>query len=181
MTNRLHVSQRNFKDALKPFAAKRRKLGPALLAFEGGFLSIESGEATAVMHATGEWHGRARFSAEILRALATYPPPEDPVTVSYAEDHLLIGSMTIPCQWDIPFKAIVQDLVAPGLVDLLAMDRTLPRAEIAGTGLRQAIRSAKEKAERRISNAAAQLKDLDVSENEIRDLVEAKIRRRLGC
>ena len=63
--NFLRISQGEFRSATKVFARKRIKLGPALLAFEGGFLSIESGEATAVMHAEGEWHGRAIFSAEI--------------------------------------------------------------------------------------------------------------------
>lgn len=177
--NLIQVAQRDFKSAMKPFTAKRRKLGPVLLAFEGGYLSIESGEATAVMHAEGEWHGRAMFSPEFLRAVATYPPPQDPITVSYAEGHLLIGNMTIPCQWDTPMQHHIQDFANPGLVDLLALARTISRAEYVGTGLGSKIRSANEKAERRIRNASAQLIDLEVTEQEIRAMVEARIAKRL--
>lgn len=178
--NLLQVPLRDFKMAMKPFAAKRRKLGTVLLAFEGGFLSIESGEVTAVMHAEGSWHGRALFSPEVLRAVATFPPSQDPITVSYAEGHVLIGTMTIPCQWESPSKQLIQVLTNPDLLDLLALGKSMTRAEYLGSGLGKSIRSAQEKAERRIKNAATQLADLDISEAEIRALVDARISYRLG-
>lgn len=178
--NLIQVAQREFKLAMKPFTAKRRKLGPALLAFENGYLSIESGDTTAVMHAEGEWHGRAVFSPEVLRAVATFPPTQNPITFAYAEGHLLIGSMTIPCQWNNPALPLIQDLTDPSLLDLLALEKTIPRSEYLGTGLGKKIRSAKEKVERRIKNAAAQLIDLEITEEEIRALIEERIFNRLG-
>lgn len=155
--NFMQVPLKEFRAATKVFTRKRLKMGPVLLAFEGGFLSIESGEAAAVMHAAGEWHGRATFSPEILRALATVPPLQDPIPIAYADGHLLIGNMTIICQWNTVSQAFVHDLPNPSLVDLLALERTIPRAEIRGTGLGKKIRSARAKAERRIRNAAAQM------------------------
>jgi hypothetical protein len=178
--NQLQVTLRDFKLAMKPFAAKRRKLGTVLLAFEGGFLSIESGEVTAVMHADGNWHGRARFSPEVLRAVATFPPSQDPITVSYAEGHLLIGTMTIPCQWESSSQQLIQVLTNPDMVDLLALGKSMNRAEFLGSSLGKSIRSAQDKAERRIKNAAAQLAELDISEAEIRALVDSRISDRLG-
>ncbi|MBI5922037.1 MAG: hypothetical protein HY847_10390 [Betaproteobacteria bacterium] len=149
------------------------------MAFENGFLSFESGSVTAVMRAEGEWQGRAMFSPEVLRALALVPPSIDPIPIAYADGHILIGSMTIPCDWWLPRHELAQEIENPGLVDLLAMGRTMPRAEIRGTELGKRIRSANEKAERRIKNAAAQLVDLDIGEAEIRALVEARIASRL--
>lgn len=176
--NLIQVALKEFKLAMKPFAAKRRKLGPSMLAFEGGYLSIESGGTAAVMHATGEWHGQAIFSPDFLRAVATYPPAQDPITISYAEGHLLISSMTIPCQWHSLSKQLIHELSNPNLVDLLALERTITRAEYLGTDLGSKIRSAKEKMARRIKNAAAQLIELEVSEEEICALVEARIAKR---
>ena len=170
-----------FKSAMKPFRALRRKLGPVLMAFEGGFLSFESGDATAVMRAEGEWNGRVTFSPEVLRAIALVPPPYDPLTISYADGRLLIGNMTIVCQWNSVSQALIQDLQSPSLIDLLALERTIPRAEIAGTGLGKKIRLAKDKAKRRITKAASYLEDLEVTETEIRDLVEARIKIRLSA
>lgn len=164
---------------MKPFAAKRRRLGTVLLAFEGGFLSIESGEVTAVMHAEGSWHGRALFSPEVLRAIATFPPSQDPI-ISYADGHVLIGTMTIPCQWESSSKQLIQVLTNPDLVDLLALGKSISRAEYLGSGLGKKIRSAQEKAERRIKSAAAQLAALDITETEIRTLVESRVADRLG-
>lgn len=173
--NLLRVALRDFRAAMKPFAAKRRKLGPALLAFESGYLSIESGNATAVMHAEGSWQGRAEFSPEVLRAVATYPPLQDPITIAYAEGHLLIGTMTIPCQWSMPSKELAQQLENPSLMDLLALGRTISRAEYLGTELGRQIRRANETAERRIKTAAANLALLEVTEADIRALVEARL------
>lgn len=45
MKNFLEVDAAEFKFATKIFCGKRCKLGPVLLAYEGGFLSIESGDA----------------------------------------------------------------------------------------------------------------------------------------
>lgn len=177
--NFLELTLAEFKSAMKIFTPKRRKLGPALLAFEGGFLSIESGEATAIMHASGEWHGRATFSPQTLRAIATIPPNQDPLTISYADSHLLIGNMNIACQWQTVGEALINNLENPSLFDLLVMERTLPRSELKGTERGHLILDAVEQADKRIRKAMVQLAELGVSEAEIRALVEAKIKARL--
>ena len=179
--NLLHVTRYDFKNATKVFASKRRTLtlGPVLMAFESGFLSLESGSVMTVMRAVGDWEGRAVFSPEILRALATVPPDVDPIPIAYADGYILIGGITILCQWSLPRQELAHEIESPGLVDLLALGRTLTRAEIRGSELGKRIRSANEKTERRIKNAAAQLVELEISELQIRALVEARIVRRI--
>lgn len=177
--NFLKVPLAEFKRATKIFTPKRLKLGPALLAFEGGFMSIESGDVAAVMHASGEWHGRATFPAKILRAIATVPPAHDPLPISYADGHLLIGNMTIACQWHVLSQALIHDLENPSLMDLLALERNLPRSEMKSSSLGRRIITAVQRTEQRIQKAATQLADLDVTVSEIRVLVEAKVTARL--
>jgi hypothetical protein len=176
--NHLQVSLKEFKLATKVFTRKRLQMGEVLLAYEGGYLSIESGEATVVMHAEGEWHGRATFSPQVLRALAMEPPAYDPIPIAYAEGRLLIGNMTIICGWHIVGQAFIQDLENPSIIDLLALEATLPRVEVRGSELGKRIQSARGKAERRIKNAAAQLADLEITEADIRQWVHARIARR---
>lgn len=180
MNNVLKIALAEFKLTIKPFSSKRKKFGPVLLAFESGFLSLESADTTVVMHAEGNWNGRAIFSPEILRAIALVPPNQDPLIISYADHHLLIGNITVKCQWNSVNDQLIHDLQSPSLVDLLALERTLPRAEMAGTSLGKKVRSAREKAERRIVKAASYLEDLEISESEIRELVEARILTRLN-
>lgn len=177
--NQLFVPRASFVSAVKVFGKKRARLGPVLLSFDDGFLIFEAGEITKAMRAEGDWKGRATFSPEILRALATVPPMQDPIPISYADGRLLVGGMTVPCEWESVSKSTVKDLLNPGLVDMLALARTLPRHEILGTPLGKKVRSAVEKSERRIKNAAAQLIDLEISETDIRDLVEARVTMRL--
>lgn len=177
--NSLELPLAEFKRATKVFRSKRVKLGPALLAFESSFLSIESGEVTTVMRACGEWHGRATFSAEALRAISMVPPSCDPVIISYAEGHLLVGNMTLNCGWQSVSADLIYDLENPALLDLLVLGRTLTRAEMKGSELGRKIVRASQQAEKRIQKAVAQLTDLGVDESELRALVETKITARL--
>jgi hypothetical protein len=179
LNNLLQVSLKEFKRGTKVFQRKRMKFGPVLLAFENEFLSIESGEVTAVMNATGEWHGRAIFSPNILHAIAMVPPLCDPVQISYDDGHLFVGGMKIVCQWHTVSQAFIEDLENPSLIDLLALRETVPRSEIGGTSMGKQIRNAHEMAERRITNAAKQLQDLEITEAEIRSLVDIRIATRL--
>lgn len=180
MNNLLQVSRAEFVSATKPFAAKRAKLDRALLAYDGTFLSIESGEIAAVMRSSGEWHGQATFSPTILRALATVPPAQDPITISYADGHLLIGSMAIACDWRRESQSMIEDIENPTLLDLIAMGRTMSRGELAGTELGKRIRSAQQKMERRLKNAAAQLDEMEINENDLRALVERRLSTRIN-
>jgi hypothetical protein len=60
------------------------------------------------------------------------------------------------------------------------LERTIPRAETAGNELSRKIRSARLKLERRLKNAASQLEEFEITEAELRDIVETRIKSRLG-
>ncbi len=177
--NRLTVALPELKSAFAVFRKRGIRLGPVLVAFEGGFLSIESGEATAVMRAEGEWYGRATFSPNILVALANVPPDCNPVPISYADGRLFIAGFSMACQWVSAIKANVSLLTEPSLMDFLALERTIPRGELCGTALGKNIRSARSAAERKITAAAKHLALLEITEDEIRNLIEERIQRRL--
>jgi hypothetical protein len=180
MKNYIKVDAAEFKSATKIFSRKRLKLGRVLLAYDAGFLTIESGEVTAVMRAKGEWHGRATFSPQIMRALAIVPPAQSPVVITYSKDHLLIGGMKIICEWHRVSQAFIHKLENPGILDLLAMERSLPRIDIRETPIGIKIQKAMQLSEQRIMRAAIQLEDLEVTEADLRDIVEIRIKQRLG-
>jgi hypothetical protein len=177
MNNRLEVDRGDLVAGLAHF----RRANPrakALLSFEGGFLSIEADDKTAVVRASGTWSGRARFGANILRALAGEPPSEDPVVFSLSDERLRISTMAIGCSWESTSAKFVQAATAPGYLDLLAMDRTLPRAEIHGTGLARKISTARSTLAGRVTKAAKLLEVAGINESELWALVEQKIQRR---
>ncbi|MBK6357468.1 MAG: hypothetical protein IPF44_12575 [Betaproteobacteria bacterium] len=69
--NRLTIDPAEFKAALKPFVRKGVKLGRVMVAFDGGFLSIESGDVPRVMRTLGTRQGWGMFKLGVLRALLT--------------------------------------------------------------------------------------------------------------
>ena len=178
--NLLQVGRAEFKKACKVFTSKRLELKRAHIKFESGLLSINSGAYTAVMRAAGTWHGHASFSGNLLRAIATAPPMGDPITIAYADGHLLIGSMTVTCDWSLAEPLAAVDADALVLLDLLALARA-PIAEPKGSDLPKRIRAAVRSSETRIRSAAAQLADLGVTEAEVRLVVEQSVQRRINA
>lgn len=177
--NVLELSRGEFVRALRSF--RPRSLGDvALLACEGGYLSIESGGQVVTMHATGEWHGRAWISSNMIKALAAAPPRSDPVTVAYSDGQLRVGSTTIGCQWEPVSEAFLRSVANPAVLDYLAMDRSMPRSEVNATDLANRIRGSKAKLARDIRRAAKVLAHAEILEEDLWALVERGIRRRLA-
>ena len=179
MKNFLTVDQYEFKDSLKIFMKGWAPKGNVLLCFEGGYLSIEAGDRTAVMRAEGEWHGRATFRPRILQALAHVPPTMNPIPISYAENHLLIGGMSVRCEWVLQGQSMIHDFEDPSLLDLVVLDRYIPRSELGATERGRKIKSAVRILANRIALASKALKDFGVSEDELRELTNRKIGERI--
>ena len=179
LTNRLEIGRREFASAMETFNVRSLPRS-AMLAFEGGFLSIEAGNRLVTMRATGHWHGRAWFSGNLLKALAVTPPIDDPVAIIYNDAKLRIGPTLIACRWQLLSKALIKDLTKPSPLDLIAMDLTLPRSEIHGTGLAKRIQEARERLADNIRLAAKLLKDAEISEEDLYDLAERRIEQRFG-
>jgi hypothetical protein len=178
MKNRLEVRRSDFVSACKPFS-KVDLRADAMLAFEGGFLSIEANEQAVVVRADGQWQGRARFSANILRAIAKVPPAGDPVVIEFADNRLRVGTLVIGCRWETVSARFIQELKNPDYLDLMAMDRTLPRSEIRSKRLDRQIRNAKATLAGRIAKAAKLLVMADVKEDDLWQLVERNIQVRI--
>jgi len=68
----------------------------------------------------------------------------------------------------------------PSVLDLIAMDRSLPRSEVHASGLAKRIREARAKLARDIRKAAKILVDAEVSEDDLWALAERGVQRRLS-
>ena len=191
MKNELRVPLPEFKRAMGRFKEYRRieptrkgrrrqdYIPNALLAFSDGFLSFEAGDLVAAVRADGEWHGRAWFSARFLGVLGAVPPAEDPVCVRYVDGKLHISTLIIGCDWDQDGARLVERAENPGPLDLLAMDRTVSRAEVHGTDLGKRITAAKRRVGGAITRASKLLADLEITKDELWEMVEARIQTRL--
>lgn len=177
MKNRLEIDRHEFAAAIKIFKVRSLPRS-AMLAFEGGFLSIEAGNRLVTMRAVGEWHGRARFTTNLLKALAAAPPNDNPVVIIYDDGKLAVGATMVDCRWQVVSKAFIKDATKPSPLDLIAMDQTLPRSEIHGTGLAKRIQDARVRLAENILRAAKLLKDAEISEDDLFNLAEQRIRQR---
>ncbi len=74
---------------------------------------------------------------------------------------------------------VSHDLENRSLLDLLALDQTLPRVEVGLTDFGKKIQAAHLQCDQSIQRAASQLLDLEISEHDLRMIVLARIARRM--
>lgn len=180
MLNKLTTDLSEFKRAIKVFRGHWATCEGAMLSCESGILCIECGGILSTLRVSGEWHGRAYFSGNMVKALAMVPPVTGPVEFSYRDGILKIATVSIGCQWENVSHDFVERVANPTLIDLLAMDRTMPRSTIHGTGLAPRIRAAKDKIARVIVKAAKLLDELEISQADLLQLLENRVQERLS-
>lgn len=185
--NKLTINLIEFKNGIKIFKvksparinAKKRVQIPAVISFNDGFMSIDCNEKVAVMRAVGEWSGKAHFSASIVHAIALVPPNNDPMTVSYNEGKLTIGSISVTCEWMPVSYHLIDMLVNPTLIDIFAMWRTSPSSELHKKDIDKKIISAKEKMLNATASAAKRLENFEITQVDLLNLIEEKIKTRI--
>ena len=73
---------------------------------------------------------------------------------------------------------MIDRLENPSLLDLLVLEKFIPRAELGSTERGKRVVSAVRMLESRITSATKALEDFGVTEDEIRELTSRKIRER---
>ena len=188
MEYRITINGGEFRHALNQFkmprkrkrAKKVRKLNgseKALLSFDGKFFSIEAFEVTAVLHAKGHWPGVATIFAEYVAALAEVPPQDESLVLTCDERRVRIGTTSVPCEWR-PISEILMEIpAAPDWIDLLRMPYRCTRAQILAAGMQPKIDGAERELQKVLKRAAKPLAPLKVTVEDLRSLVEGKLRK----
>ncbi len=179
--NELQVGLADFKLAMKRFRSYQRGKYPprALIAFSDGMLRFEADGNVAVVPAEGEWHGHVYISARFLGALSKIPPNTDPVILRHDNGKLQIATLTFGCDWQLESAPVIKRAANPNLIDFLALERTLSRAEVLGTDLGKRINQAKSKAASAVEKSAMLLAELDITDADLWHLVETQIKARM--
>jgi hypothetical protein len=186
--NYLTIDLKAFNHAMKTFkvgverknAKKKPVILPAMLSYHDGFLSIECDDKVTVMHANGEWHGKAQFSANVVKAFVLVPLATNPVIISYSDSKISIGATTITCSWESASQGMIEQVTNPSLIDVFAMWRTQPAEQLIANGIKQKNKAAKEKLLKATASAAKRLESFAVTQEELLDLIESKVKARIS-
>ena len=186
MKNRIEVSLKEFIHSIAAFkpsfprknAKKPPNLPPAMLSFQGEFLTIEFDDKLVNMHAEGEWHGKAEFSGTFLQAIVLEPIGADPVVIEYDGDKLTIGSAKTVCRWT-PFShSLLKKVSNPTAIDTIAMWRTLPADIVHVEGIDEKYKATHERMLKETEKAAKLLTQFEITQQDIIDLIEIKVEAR---
>lgn len=180
LVNRVEVARLEFNSAIARFAKGRWPPQAADLTFENGILSIKVDNAMVTMRAGGQWHGSAFFGGQAIAALAKVPPVADPVIVEYRDGRIRLGPLSVGCMWTDASEGFIEAVENPGVLDLLALGRSMPAAEIHRSGLWRRINRAKGTVTTAIEKAMRYLDQIEITEAELYELVERRIAAKLA-
>jgi hypothetical protein len=177
--NRVEIDRKEFLLAMKTFKKARLRHGPAVMAFGGSIFSIDADSVVATMKAQGQWEGQARISIHLLKAFVEAPPSGDPIVVRCDGQFLSFGTTKVACNWvqAVPMPPGVPQDRTP--LALLALERMMPRASVVRGELASEVKEANELLAKRLASAALTLSEFGVSDADLADLVNEKIRRRM--
>lgn len=95
------VAREQFVEGLRPFArlGRRRLVSDAVVVKSGDYLKVICSNISTRLPATGFWPGEVFVSGKAIVALAKAPPTTDPVRLYVKEDRLVIGTLSVPCEF----------------------------------------------------------------------------------
>lgn len=176
----LLVDRGHFTQGLKAFRVPRklRSSARAILGFDGSYFTVEAFDQMFVARATGVWPGNAHVSATLVAALMQAPPPGDPLVVRCDGAKVSIGSMRIDCQWQPVSQALTTAPAARDWIAALALRYLLPRGRIVTEGLAKEVEDAEHKLALLVAKVSKSLAPLGVTAEDLRSLVETRLRER---
>jgi len=159
----------------------KKRLGDALLGFDGKHLRIDLGGVVGKAPATGDWTGEARVAGEFILGLARTPPGVGPVRLVAENGDLLVefgdSRRATACAWESSPRPDDGLPLDAGLAEKVAFGLTHTKEETARLGLTDVVGEAMERAERLFAAAAQALKPLGITKEQVRDLVRGSLRR----
>jgi hypothetical protein len=177
---RLEVDGNHVRQALRQFRIPR-KYPPsekASLAFDGQYFSIIMLDCAVAMSAQGSWPGTAEVSAKAMEALLRFPPSGNSLEVVCDGKQVRIGTLQVSCVWRPVSHTLSKLPGAPDWIEALSLKYRATHAQIREARLDERIRKADRQLEKLTSRVAKSLAPLGVTEQEVRDLVEASMARK---
>ena len=153
-----------------------KKAPDALVSMEGDSLCFSVGGVATYADARGSWSGEVRVPGPFLLALARMPPPGDPIVVVVRDGRFHLGALSVSCvEQDAWQSEIALPLDASiGQVLRVALRHSAERVEKAG--LRKSVDDAWQRVAKLIDQAASTLAPLDISKQDLRDMVLAHLK-----
>ena len=175
LVDRAHVIQ-----GLQAFRVPRKLRSGvrAVLGFDGSYLTVEAFDQMFVARATGVWPGNARVSATLIAVLKQAPPAGDPLLVRCDGERVSIGSMRVDCAWQPVSAALTSAPAASDWIAALGLSYSTARGRIVTGGSAKEVRDAERKLSQLIARVAKALAPLGVSAEDVRSLVETRLRER---
>lgn len=176
----LKISGYDLRSGLKKirFPRKIKPSQKAILAFDGRFFSLEGLDCTVVTNAEGVWPGVAEVGAQVLFALAKFPPVEELVAVHCDGEKVRIGPLTVGCKWQSVSHTLLKLPAAPDWVEALSLKYRASRAQILADKLEFDIEMAERKLRTLIKRVAKSLAPLGVTQDDVRLLIEQRLTAR---
>ena len=183
MNYSVNVSNADLKDALRQLSRILSKKEPAeaVLVMEDGELLFELPGGPVGVDAVGEWSGRVRIQSHVVQRLGDNLPESDPLNIFVREDRLYFGdNFSVGCVLSGVDAYSIELPIDPPIWMILGLRMQHPEDAIERAGLKRRVTEAEERAARLIARAAETLAPLGVEMDDVRRVVEAAFRRKIG-
>ena len=153
-----------------------KKAPEALVSMEGDSLCFSVGGVAAYAAATGSWSGEVRIPGPFLLALARMPPPGDPINVVVRDGRFHFGSLSVSCVEQDSWQSEIALPLDPSIGQILRVALSHPAERVERAGLKKSVDDAWLRAAKLIDQASTTLAPLDITRQDLRDMVIAHLK-----
>ena len=171
----LMVPRTDFRKAVHSCRHDRNLNSDVLLWLEDGMLHILCGGAKAKLPSRGNWQGQVRVPGKMFRSILIDKGPED-IRLELTEQDLRIEGLCLPCVWQKQPSAITIP-VNSSTYDILQKLYGYSPSQIDEAGHGETYRKAQEETDAMIKHAAMALKPLQITEADLRELLEQRLKQ----
>jgi hypothetical protein len=166
-------------DALKSVSrmARTANKAEAVLCLKGDALTISLPGMEVGAAASGDLTGRVRVPVTFFLMLAKVPPSGDPILFEVSGGRLKVGSSTTACTCEAETGARIRLPLNPPFPMVLSVAYHYTPSDIEQAGLKETVADAEKRRDILIGNALVALADFGVTREELRALVDAKMKQ----
>lgn len=180
MLSSIVVSQRELADAFKTLRTyiRRYENVEAVFTFNEGALTIDVPGIKVRVSGKSSLCGQAYVRWYYLYCVAAEVPTDDPVLIRVEAGRLIIGSTSLPCNWQETIAKLIEMPMDAPLSDILELRLQYDDEQIARSGLTEIVWNAELRMHELVNQAAALLEQFGVEYVEILQLVEDSLKRK---
>ena len=175
----LQVSNSEFSHALSNLALALPRKGREMdvrIDFDGALVRMTTAGVEISVEGKGKWSGFALAPLRPLVLMRSHLPDADPLSIRFSDGRFYVQGWSVPASWHDVGSEPASIPLNPTILHLLQFKASTTEAKLVSSGLRSAVRTAEDQAQKLMLRAQDILRPLGITLRDLEELLDRKLK-----